>query len=121
MTHAYWARGAVLAVMLSQRDLSWIHPSSSNVDWLVRDSVSLINPGINPSLYIRECENASPWCIGCSQLGPLEFRYRDAAYERLTYVWQRYRCHIWNPRFESTLIEYVRGCYVYYLLWYLRT
>ena len=60
VTHAYWARGAVLAVVLLHRDLSWIHPSSSNLDWLVRDSVSLINPGINPSLYIRECESASP-------------------------------------------------------------
>jgi hypothetical protein len=49
VTHAYWARGAVLAVVLLHRDLSWIHPSSSNLDWLVRDSVSLINPGINPS------------------------------------------------------------------------
>ena len=49
MTHAYWARGAVLAVMLTQRDLSWIHPSSSTLDWLVRGSVSLINPGINPT------------------------------------------------------------------------
>ena len=49
VTHAYWARGAVLAVVLLHRDLSWIHPSSSNLDWLVRGSVSLINPSINPS------------------------------------------------------------------------
>ena len=47
--HAYWARGAVLAVVLLHRDLSWVHPSSSNLDWLVRESVSLINPGITPS------------------------------------------------------------------------
>ena len=49
VTHAYWARGAILAFMLLRRDLSWIHPSSSSLGWLVRESVSLINPGINPS------------------------------------------------------------------------
>jgi hypothetical protein len=34
VTHAYWARGAVLAVVHLHRDLSWIQPSSSNLDGL---------------------------------------------------------------------------------------